>query len=151
PTTDNRASKAAIGTIDSIVDDILRVRRSHPEGRDFLSLLLAARDDQGQGMSDRQLRDEIKTILVAGHETTGNALKWCLYHLSQHPEVLGKVEEEVHRVLGHRALTPEDAGHFPYVSMCLRESMRIYPPIWVVQRQALAKDVLLGYEIPAGA
>jgi cytochrome P450 len=117
---------------------------------DLLSMLLAARDeDSGEGMSDRQLRDEVLTLMIAGHETTANALGWTWYLLSEHPAVAAKLRVETTEVLGGRLPTMEDLPHLTYTRMVLDESMRLYPPAWATSRNAAGDDELGGYRIEA--
>ena len=98
---------------------------------DLLSLLLAARDEEtGEGLSDRQLRDEIMTIFLAGHETTSNTLAFTWYLLATHPEVDAKLQEELERVLGGRAPSYADIAQFRYTRMVFEETLRLYPPAY---------------------
>ena len=112
---------------------------------------MAARDEDGSGMTDRQLRDEILTFLLAGHETTAVSLSWTWYLLSQHPEVEQKLRQELSQVLGGRAPELEDLPRLPYTDKVVKESMRLYPPAWSLAR-TVAKEVELGgYRLPVGA
>ena len=114
-------------------------------------MLMAARDEDGSGMTDRQLRDEILTFLLAGHETTAVSLSWTWYLLSQHPEVEQKLREELSQVLGGRTPQLEDLPRLPYTDKVVKESMRLYPPAWSLAR-TVAKEVELGgYRLPVGA
>lgn len=125
-------------------------RRSGDQG-DVLSLLLEIRDEQGQQLSTQEIHDEVLTLLAAGHETTANALGWTWYLLSQHPEVLAKVQQVVDEVLGERLPTFEDLPRLAYVEQVLAESMRLYPPVWAFDRQAVQDTQVRGLFIPAGA
>jgi len=118
---------------------------------DLLSMLMAARDeDDGTGMSDQQLRDEIATLMLAGHETTANALSWTWMLLSQNPEAGDKLKTEIEDVLGGRLPTVEDLSHLPYANAVIKESMRLYPPVPLLGREA-AEDVEVGtYLVPKG-
>jgi cytochrome P450 len=100
-------------------------------------------------MTDRQLHDEIMTLFLAGHETTANVLSWTWFLLGQNPEVEEKLNEELRRVLGGRVPTPADLPQLVYTDTVLRESMRLYPPVWVIGRRALAPFRLGEYELPA--
>lgn len=155
PTPRNRRTRAALATLDSAVYSIIEERRRGGPGDDLLSLLMAARDEgTGQAMTDRQLRDEVITLFVAGHETTATALSWTFYLLASHPEVEGRLRAELDGVVGRgadRALTAADLPGLPYLRMVVEESMRLYPPAWITNRQAHAEDVICGYRIPAGA
>ncbi len=144
--------KRAVRELNEIVNRIILERRaSGQDTGDLLSMLMAARDEDGSGMTDRQLRDEILTFLLAGHETTAVSLSWTWYLLSQHPEVELKLREELHRVLGGRAPQLEDLPRLPYTDKVVKESMRLYPPAWSLAR-TVAKEVELGgYRLPAGA
>jgi cytochrome P450 len=149
PTT--RHLQRAVGQLDKVIYEIIRRRRaSGAISGDLLSVLLQAQDDEGLGMTDRQLHDEIMTLFLAGHETTANALSWTWLLLGQHPEVEAKLVEELGRVLGGRAPTVSDLPRLTYTEMILREAMRLYPPVWVIGRRALAAFRLGEYELPAG-
>ncbi len=148
PTT--RRLRRAVGQLDKVIYEIIRRRRaSHTMSGDLLSVLLQAQDDEGLGMTDRQLHDEIMTLFLAGHETTANALSWTWFLLGQHPEVEEKLVEELQRVLGGRAPTASALPRLTYTEMVLREAMRLYPPVWVIGRRALAPFRMGNYELPA--
>ncbi len=144
--------KRAVRELDEIVNRIIRQRRASGEDTgDLLSMLMAARDEDGSGMTDRQLRDEILTFLLAGHETTAVSLSWTWYLLSQHPEVEQKLHQELSQVLGGRTPQLEDLPRLPYTDKVVKESMRLYPPAWSLAR-TVAKEVELGgYRLPVGA
>lgn len=127
-------------------------RRSGTDRGDLLSMLVAARDSEGDhsGMTDEQLRDEIVTLLMAGHETTAVAMSWTWYLLSQHPDVERTLHEEVDRVLGGRTPTSDDMMRLPYTRQVIAESMRLYPPAWIVERKAVHEVELGGYRIKPG-
>ncbi len=126
-------------------------RQSGVDHGDLLSMLLLAQDTEGDGgrMTDLQLRDEAMTIFLAGHETTANALTWTWYLLSRHPEVEARFHAEVDAALGGRMPTVDDMPRLPYTRMVLTESMRLYPPAWIVGRRALGPFEARGYAIPA--
>ena len=126
-------------------------RVSNVDHGDLLSMLLTAQDDDGDhhGMTDRQLRDEMMTILLAGHETTAVALSWTWYLLSQHSEVEAKFHTELDQVLDGRTPTVDDLANLPYTRMVFAESMRLYPPAWVMGRRAIDTYEAGGYTIPA--
>jgi cytochrome P450 len=151
PTPRNRRINAAIHTLDAIVEGLIQERRQRPiERGDVLSLLLLARDEEtGQGMSDQQVRDEVMTLLFAGHETTSNLLAWAWYLLAAHPEVEQRLQAELDAVLGGRLPTAEDLANLPYGHRVLEETLRLYPPAWSLARKALAEDHLGGYVLPA--
>lgn len=129
-------------------------RRSNEDRGDLLSMLLSARDEEGDGgqMNDEQVRDEVMTLFLAGHETTANAMTWTWYLLSQHPDVEAKLHEELSEVLGDgRQPTVEDVPRLRYTEMVVAESMRLYPPAWAIGRLALKGHEVGGYTIPAKA
>ena len=151
-----RRSRAARETLDKIIYGMIAERRKSPRDRgDLLSMLLMAQDEDeveevgGRGMTDLQVRDEAMTIFLAGHETTANALAWTWYLLSQAPEVEAKLHEEIDRVLGGRLPTIGDIPSLPYVERVVTESMRLYPPAWIIGRRALADYTVGDYLIPA--
>jgi cytochrome P450 len=124
---------------------------SSEDAGDLLSMLLAVRDEEtGEGMTDRQLRDEAMTVFLAGHETTANALSWTWHLLSGHPEVESRLQEELREVLAGRPPTVGDLPRLRYTDMVVKESMRLYPPAWAFGRETLADCEIGGYHIPAG-
>jgi cytochrome P450 len=152
PTPRNLRFRAALRALDKVVLSLIDDRRRAGADRgDLLSMLLAARDeDTGEGLSDQQLRDEVMTLLLAGHETTAMALSWTFYLLSLHPGARRKVEEEV-AALPDRAPGVEDLPRLRYTRMVLDESLRLYPPAWVITRSADAPDEIGGFTIPTGS
>jgi cytochrome P450 len=128
-------------------------RRSGEDRGDLLSMLLLAQDEEGDGtgMTNQQLRDEAMTLFVAGHETTANALTWTWYLLSQHPEVEAKLHDEIDTVLGGNLPTAEDVGRLIYTEMVFAESMRLYPPAWILGRRVLNDYEVGDYVVPSGA
>ncbi|MBE3560041.1 MAG: cytochrome P450 [Ktedonobacteraceae bacterium] len=151
PTSRGIRYRRAIRAMDKIAYDIIhRRRQSNEDANDLLSMLLQARDEEtGEGMSDLQLRDEVMTLLFAGHETSAKALTWTWYLLAKHPHVERKLHEELGSVLEGRTPTIADLPRLPYARMILEESMRLYPPSWQVMRQAREEDEMGGYRIPA--
>ncbi len=142
----------AKATLDAIIYRLIEERRRSGEDRgDLLSMLLLARDQEGDGgaMTDAQLRDEVMTIFLAGHETTANALTWTWYLLSENTEVETKLHEEIDQVLGTRLPTFEDVAQLKYTEMVVAESMRLYPPAWAIGRLALKDFEIAGYVVPA--
>jgi cytochrome P450 len=117
---------------------------------DLLSMLLAARDDDGSRMTKRQLRDEAITIFLAGHETTANALSWTWMLLAQNPQVEAKLHEELDRVIGGRVPTVDDLPNLRYTGHVVTESMRLYPPAWGMARVAIEDTEIADYPIPKG-
>jgi cytochrome P450 len=115
---------------------------------DLLDLLMAARDSDGSGLSEQEIRDEISTFLVAGHETTAVALAWSLALLSAYPQARQRLEEEVDAVLGNG---PADPEKLPWTTAVISEAMRLYPPAWTIERTAVADDEVCGTPVPAGS
>jgi cytochrome P450 len=153
PTPRNRRFLAAQATLDGVIYGIIAERRRQPgEHDDLLALLMEARDEKtGEGMSDRQLRDEVITLFVAGHETTANALSWSSYLLSTHVAVARKMRAEVDEALQGRIPTAADLPNLPYTRMVIDETLRLYPPAWITNRRAIEDDTICGYRIPADA
>ncbi|HSP79607.1 MAG TPA: cytochrome P450 [Myxococcaceae bacterium] len=153
PLPSNRRLREAVRVLDRVVFDIIDQRRGGAGlANDLLSLLMEMRDaDTGEGMSDRQLRDEVMTLVLAGHETTANALAWTFHLLQQHPEVEERLAREVASVLGERTPTASDLPRLSFTARVFDESLRLYPPAWLMSRRALAEDVLGGYPIPKGS
>ncbi|HYC00571.1 MAG TPA: cytochrome P450 [Candidatus Limnocylindrales bacterium] len=153
PTHGNRALRKAKLEMDRMVEGIIARRRAAGiEGNDLLGMLLASRDeDTGKGMSDEQLRDEVTTLLAAGHETTAMTLGWTVYLLGRHPEWAHRVAEEADAVLGGRAATYEDLEKLEITRRVIEESLRIYPPAWAVSRTPSEEDEIDGYRVPRGA
>jgi cytochrome P450 len=146
----NRARKAA-AILDSRIQKMIETRKeNHEERNDFLSILLNSRDEDGNGMSDKQIRDEALTLFGAGHETTATALTWAWYLLTQHPAVYDKVIQEVDSVLQGRTPTYADLVRLPYTLQVLKETIRLYPPAYAVGRTALHDMEIGGYPIPKG-
>jgi cytochrome P450 len=125
-------------------------RQSANENGDLLSMLLAARDDDGSRMTDRQLRDEAITIFLAGHETTANALSWTWMLLAQNPTVEAKLHAELDSVLRGHAPSLDDVPNLPYTGHVITESMRLFPPAWGMARIAIEDTEIAGYPIPKG-
>jgi cytochrome P450 len=154
PLPSNARFDRAVARLDGLVHRLIAERRADGRDRgDLLSMLLLAQDEEGDGgrMSDRQLRDEVVTLLLAGHETTSNALTWTWYLLSQNPGVEVRWREELATVLGGRSPAFEDLPALKYTEMVLAESMRLFPPAWGIGRRALRDIVLGGFPIAAGA
>jgi cytochrome P450 len=148
-----RRFNAARARLDRIIYQIIAERRAAGDDRgDLLSMLIAARDAEGDGsgMSDEQLRDEALTIFLAGHETTANALSWTFYLLSQNPHVAERLHAELDAALAGRAPTPADLPGLRYAEQVLAESMRLYPPAWTVGRRAREPFTVSGGTFPAG-
>lgn len=148
-----RRFKRARARLDATVYRMIRDRRASGEDRgDLLSMLILACDEEEDGgqMSDEQVRDEAMTLLLAGHETTANALAWTWYLLAQHPEAEERLHAEVDAVLGDRAPTVEDVPSLPYTRKVFAEAMRCFPPAWVIARKALEDCPVGPYALPVG-
>jgi len=136
--------------LDRVVYDIIETRRRPGQQQDdLLAMLLVARDEEtGAGMTDRQLRDEVMTFLLAGHETTAVALTWTWYLLACHPAVAERLRAEIAAAIGSRTPTLEDLPQLRYARMVVEEAMRLYPPVWGFMRQAVGADEVGGFTIP---
>jgi len=150
PTPRKRRFRAAVRALDQVVGKIIdQRRRAAHRNEDLLSMLLDAVDEEtSEGMTPRQVRDEVLTLLLAGHETTANALAWTWYLLSQNPEAENKLHREIAGVLGERAPNALDLPQLPYTRMAIEESMRLYPPAWAISRNAIGEDEIGGYRVP---
>jgi len=145
---------AAFDEFDSTVDQLINDRAREPNNKqkDLLARLVAARDvETGGGMTAKEVRDEVVTIFMAGHETTAQALTWTWYLLSLHPSVEAKLHEELTTVLNGRTPQYEDIANLRYTRMVIEESMRLYPPAHTIAREPIAPDYILGHRIPVGA
>jgi cytochrome P450 len=153
PTGKNKERRQAGALIDNTIMGIIAERRASGEDKgDLLSmLLLAADEDDGDQMTNRQVRDEAITLFIAGHETTANALTWTWYLLSQHPEVEAKLIDELDRALAGRAPSVDDLAQLPYTDMVIKESMRLYPPAWIIAREAIEPVTIGGYAVSRGS
>nr|WP_290665614.1 cytochrome P450 [Ardenticatena sp.] len=152
PTPAGRRFTRAVAALDDIVYRFIEQRRrDQTEREDLLGLLMRATyEDDGTFMNDKMLRDEVMTIFLAGHETSATALTWIWMLLSQHPATRRRLYEELDHVLDGRLPTLDDLPHLRYTEAIVKEAMRLYPPAWVVGRQARDDDVVMGYHIPAG-
>lgn len=141
----------AIRTIRGMIERIILQRRIFPHAQDdFLSLLIDAYPD-ASAESNRQLRDQMVTLLLAGHETTAKVLSWVFYLLTQHRDVEQRLQAEIQCALAGRLPTVADLPQLPYTLQIIQEAMRVYPPVWASSRIAVNDDVIDGYHIPAGA
>lgn len=153
PTPANRRFRQARETIDRIVDRMIADRRkTSGDARDLLALLLRAADEETRdALSDRQLRDQAIALLLSGHQTTADALSWALYLISTHQNVEAGVREEITTVLEGRPPALTDIPRLQYTTMVFHESIRLYPPIWILERRVVEDDEIGGYDIPAGS
>ncbi len=138
PTPHNRKVRQAIDTLHEVVHDIISERRNSSDNPpDLLTMLMEATDeDTGEQMSDAQLRDEVMTIFLAGHETTANALTWTFFLLAEHPDVEAQLHEELDRVLPDRRIpTVDDLSDLKYTRMIIDESLRLFPPVAMIARR----------------
>ncbi len=134
------------------LDAVVRRLIAQPDRTDLLSALAGARDEEtGLAMSPQQLRDEAVTLLVAGHETTANALAWCVYLLSQSPDIRARLQAEIESVTGGGSVKAEHYPQLVYTESVLRESMRLFPSVWIVGRRALEDYQFRDIRVPAGA
>ncbi len=151
PLPRHRMMKRAVKMLDEIVFSLIAEGRKRGTDRgDVLSAMLLSQDDEG-GLDDRQIRDEVMTLLLAGHETTANALTWTWYHLGRNPEARTRLEEEVTRVLGDRTVTPEDLPDMPWTAAVIDEAMRLHPPAYVTGRESTEPVTIGGHQFPARA
>lgn len=150
PTPGNLRYRRAVGQLDEIVYRMIRERRRQGGDRgDVLSMLLAAKDEAGEGMTDREVRDESMTLFLAGHETTANGLAWTFYLLARHPEIRARLEAELD-ALGH-VPTYDDLKQLPYTIAVFKEAMRLYPPVYIIARRAIEDTVVGGRKIGKNA
>ena len=143
--------RRAIRELNNVINTIIRERRATNGARsDLLAALLSVRDAEGKPMREEQLRDEVMTLFLAGHETTAIALSWTCLLLAQHPEIEAKLLMELQTVLAGSTPVIEDLPRLRYTEMVLKEAMRLYPAVWGLGRKAIAECELGGYRIPAG-
>ena len=150
PTPFNRKARKSIDLLDSVIYDIINERRKEGVSKDdLLSMLIDAQDEEtGVGMDNKQLRDEVMTIFLAGNETSSNALSWTLYLLSQHPEVEAKMVAEIDQKLDSGLkIDFTTVNEFQYVKQVIEESMRVHPPVWMVGRRTIEADEIGGHYI----
>jgi cytochrome P450 len=149
PTPGHRRYFHAVSGIDRIVFRIIAERRaSGSDEGDLLSMLLQAQDEDGSQMSDAQLRDEVMTLFLAGHETTALSLSWSWYLLATHPEAEKKFHAELDEALGSRPPEVSDLAKLKYTEMIAKEAMRLYPPAYAVGREAIEDTEIGGYPVP---
>lgn len=147
--------RQAMETLDDAVQEIIDHHRAKKDdsidAKSLLDVMLYSKDDSGQTMSDQQVRDELITILIAGHETVASALTWSCYLLASNPQAEERLHQELTQVLQGRAPTVEDLPELDFTRRVFDEALRLYPPAWLVTRKAVQKDLINGVEIPAGS
>jgi cytochrome P450 len=152
PTPTNIRLERAVRQIEKVLYRIIAEKRaSGRDAGDLLSMLLAAQDEDGSRMTDKQLRDEAITLFLAGHETTANALSWTWWLLAQNPAVEAKLHAELGAVLAGRAPSLDDLPKLVYTSHIVTESLRLYPPVWGTARTAIEEHEIAGYSVPKGS
>ncbi|HEY2295824.1 MAG TPA: cytochrome P450 [Thermoanaerobaculia bacterium] len=153
PLPHQKATREAVATLEEMVYRIIAERRKEGQDvNDLLGMLLAARDSEtGEGMTDREIRDEVMVTMFGGYEATADSLTWTWHLLDEHPAVDETFREELARVLGGRTPTFEELGQLTYTTQVAQESMRLYPPFWFINRTSRDADEIGGYPIPAGA
>ena len=153
PTAQRERLRTAIGFIDERLFGLIASRRAEAEPPlDLLTMLLRATDPEtGERMTDQQLRDELMSTFLAGHETTANVLTWALALLGQNPAEAELAAAEVEQVLGTTAPTMESLSHLPRLNAIIRETMRLYPPVWMIAREALEEDEVRSVRMPRGS
>ena len=162
PTPRRRRVRRSIASIDDMMYRMIAARRAGSStaargnargGPDLLQMLVDVRDEEGdgEGLTDQEIRDQLVTFYLAGHETTSQALTWTFYLLSQNPHVEARMHAELNDVLGHRLATFEDLDDLGYTERVIKESMRLYPPVYVIARKAVADACIGGYPVPAGS
>jgi cytochrome P450 len=152
PLPSTRRLRRARAVLDAVVRRMIAARRAAEPGDDLLSTLLAARDGEGgAGMSEAQLRDEVMTVFLAGHETTASALTWTFHLLGRNPGVEALLHAELEAVLGARPPEPEDLPRLVWTERIVTEAMRLYPSAWTLARRALVPVAVRGYRIAPGS
>ncbi|HEV7615767.1 MAG TPA: cytochrome P450 [Solirubrobacterales bacterium] len=145
---------AARRDLDEIVFAEIAARRANPTGdrRDILSLLIGARGEAGEAFTDREIRDQLMTLMFAGHDTSTSTVTFMLHELARHPDVVARLQEEQDRVLGGAVPTADQLEReLPYLDMVLDEVLRLYPPAWIGPRRAVKEFEFGGYTVPRGA
>lgn len=154
PLPRQRRFRRARADLQRIVDRLVADRTGQGvDGRDDVvsRLILSTRKERDRGVARQRMRDELVTLLLAGHETTASTLGWALHEVDRHPEVRARLRAEAVEVLGDRRPGYEDLHHLTYTTMVLQETMRLHPPVWILPRQAQGVDEVGGYRVPAGA
>lgn len=152
PTKGNRVMMDGVHLLERHMDRIIAEYREHGGSSDnILSMLMSACDEEGQPLTDAQIRSEMMEMLIAGHETSAHLLTWLFYELDRQPEVVAKLEAEIDAVLGDKPAAYEDIRRLTYTEMVLKEALRMYPTLWLTSRQPIEDVRLLGHDIPKGS
>lgn len=153
PAPSNGRFKAANKRLDEIVYSLIKTHEeSTNESDDIVDRLLKAVDPEtGEGMDKKQIRDEVVTLMLAGHETSSTGLTWTFFLLSQHPKIEKKLLEELENVLQGRTPKSGDLTQLPYLKQVVQESMRLYPPVWGIARRSTNENNFRGYTVPANS
>jgi cytochrome P450 len=155
PTPGNRKLSRSVAKLDAAVSRMLMQRegqaRGDSTGVDMIDLLRSSRDESGASLSEEEIRNEIVTFIVAGHETVASALSWAWSLLARNPEIQERVAAEADRVLGSRPGTLANYRELTFTKAVFDETLRLYPPAWLITRASLGEDELAGHHIPAGA
>ncbi|MBU6245581.1 MAG: cytochrome P450 [Actinomycetales bacterium] len=152
PTPANRRLRSANAALDGAVRAMVQQRQARGVGEaDMLDLLMAMRDEDGVALSQKEIRDQMVTFIVAGHETVASALTWALALLAHHPQAQQQLQQEADQAASRPALGMEDLDALPFARAVIDETLRLYPPAWLITRSALGEDDLAGFRVPAGA
>ena len=151
PTPGNRKLSSSVAALDRAVHSMLDSRGVREVPADMLDLLITARDDEGHALTETEIRDQVVTFIVAGHETVASALTWTFALLAENPEVMRLLQAEADAVLGGNAAQFADYQRLPYARAVIDETLRLYPPAWLITRNSLGDDVLGGFEVPEGS
>lgn len=151
PTPGNRKLSNSVAALDGAVHSMLDARGIREMPQDMPDLLITGRDDEGNSLTETEIRDQIVTFIVAGHETVASALTWTFALLAENPEVMRALQAEADAVLGGKAAQFADYQRLPYARAVIDETLRLYPPAWLITRNSLGDDVLGGYEVPNGS
>ena len=152
PSQTNRRKWSAIDHMRGRVAQVITERRrAGVDTGDLLSMLMAAREEDGTGLTDKELLDQSMTLFFAGHETTANSLTWTWYLLARHPEVVQRLQEELHAACGERPPGVEDLRNLPYLEQVVKEAMRILPSVWTFMKEPTEDVEVRGYHIPKGS
>jgi cytochrome P450 len=154
PLRGQRAFRAARAHLERVVATLVARREARPSstGDDVLTRLIASTGKEtDRRVADRRMRDELVTLLLAGHETTASTVGWTLHLVSQHPDVHARLRDEAMTVYGDRRPVHSDLPKLRYTNMVLQEAMRLYPPVWILPRRTIDADEVGGYHVPAGA